>query len=119
MVRIKKSVASRKRRKRLMKQAKGFYGDRKNHVRQTKSAVMRAMAFATAHRRKQKGMVRRLWIQRINVAARLNGMSYSRLIDGMAKANCQIDRKQLAELATNEPALFAAIAKNAQAALAK
>lgn len=119
MVRIKKSVASRKRRKRILKQAKGFYGDRKNHVRQSKGAVMRAMAFATAHRRKQKGVARRLWIQRINVAARINGLSYSRLIDGMAKAGCQIDRKQLADLALYEPHLFAEVANNAKAALAK
>ena len=117
MVRIKKCVASRQRRKRLMKLAKGFFGDRRGHVRQTKNAVMKALQFATAHRKRKKGDFRRLWIQRINVAARINGLSYSKLICGMERAGCLIDRKMLADLAVTQPEAFAQIAASAKAAL--
>lgn len=119
MVRVRKAVASRKRRKRLMKAAKGFVGDRKNHLRQTGGAVMRAMAFNYRHRKHNKRNFRRLWITRIGIGAKINGMSYSKMIDGLNKAGCDLNRKMLSELAVRDPEGFAAIveaAKLAQAA---
>lgn len=118
MVKAAKAVASRKRRKRLLKQAKGFVGDRKNHIRLTKDAVMKAMAFSTSHRKKRKNDFRRLWIIRIGVAAKTQGISYSRFIAGLAKAGCQIDRKMLCDLAIRDPEGFRAIASKAKEALA-
>ena len=117
MVRVRSRVASRKRRKRLLKQAKGFVGDRKNHVRLTQDAVMKAMAFSTSHRRKRKGDFRRLWITRIGVAAKAQGISYSRLINGLMKAGVAIDRKMLSEVAIRDPMSFLQIANKAKAAL--
>lgn len=116
-MRVKKAVASRKRRKRLLKLAKGFVGDRKNHVRLTKDAVMKALAFNYAHRKQKKREFRRLWIIRIGVAARINGISYSKLIDGLQKAKCEVDRKMLADLALNDPKGFADLAGVAKSAL--
>lgn len=118
MVRVTKAVASRKRRKRLLKRAKGFVGDRKNHVRLTKDSVMKAMAFSTMHRRKKKGDFRRLWIVRIGVAAKAQGLSYSRLIHGLTKAGCLIDRKVLSDMAIRDPESFSAVANTAKQALA-
>ncbi|MCI5052920.1 MAG: 50S ribosomal protein L20 [Simkaniaceae bacterium] len=118
MVRATCAVARKKRKKRLFKRAKGFWGDRKNHIRLTLDAVMKAMAFATEHRKKKKSDFRQLWIQRIGVAAKMNGLSYSRLIDGLTKAGCKIDRKMLSELAVNDPKAFAAVAQTAKSALA-
>lgn len=118
MTRVRKAVASRKRRKRILKRAKGFVGDRKNHVRLSQDAVMKAMAFATEHRRKKKTFFRRLWIQRISVAAKSHGISYSRLIDGLTKAGVIVNRKMLSELAIHEPATFAACVDQAKKALA-
>lgn len=117
MVRVRSRVASRKRRKRLLKQAKGFSGDRKNHVRLTQDAVMKAMAFSTAHRKKKKGDFRRLWITRIGVAAKAQGISYSRLINGLTRAGVRIDRKMLSDLAIRDPQSFAAVADTAKTAL--
>ena len=118
MVRVRSRVASRKRRKRLLKQAKGFSGDRKTLVRLTQDAVMKAMAFSTAHRRKKKGDFRRLWITRIGIGAKAQGLSYSRLIDGLTKAGVRIDRKMLSDLAIRDPQSFAAVAETAKTALA-
>jgi large subunit ribosomal protein L20 len=118
MTRVRKAVASRKRRKRILKRAKGFVGDRKNHVRLSQDAVMKAMAFATEHRRKKKTFFRRLWIQRISVAAKSHGISYSRLIDGLTKGGVIVNRKMLSELAIHEPATFAACVDQAKKALA-
>jgi len=118
MVRVTSAVARKKRKKRLFKRAKGFWGDRKNHARLTLDAVMKAMAFATAHRRKKKGDFRSIWIQRISVAAKMNGISYSRMINGMSVAKCEIDRKMLADLAVKDPDAFKAVAETAKAALA-
>ena len=112
-MRVKSAVSSRRRRKRLLKRAKGFTGDRKNHIRLTKDAVMKAMAFSTEHRRKKKSDFRRLWTTRIGVAAKVNGISYSRLIDGLSKAGCVINRKMLAQLALNEPECFEKIVSSA------
>lgn len=117
-MRTKCAVASRRRRKRLLKRAKGFTGDRKNHVRLTKDAVMKAMAFNTEHRRKKKGDFRRLWTVRIGIAAKINGISYSRLIDGLSKVSCEINRKMLANMAITDPKSFALIANQAKQALA-
>ena len=117
-MRVKCAVASRRRRKRLLKKAKGFTGDRKNHVRLTKDAVMKAMAFSTEHRRKKKGDFRRLWTVRISIAAKINGISYSRLIDGLSKAGCAINRKMLANMAITDPENFALVADKAKQALA-
>ncbi|MCB1084480.1 MAG: 50S ribosomal protein L20 [Chlamydiia bacterium] len=118
MVRVTNAVASRKRRKRLLKRAKGFSGDRKNHVRLTKDAVMKAMAFSTRDRKKKKGDFRRLWITRIGVAAKTQGISYSRLICGLTKAGVRINRKMLSDLAIRDPQSFAAVADTAKQALA-
>ncbi|MCH9613532.1 MAG: 50S ribosomal protein L20 [Chlamydiia bacterium] len=118
MVRVTCAVASRRRRKRILKKAKGFFGDRKNHIRQSKDAVRKAMAYSTRDRAQRKRNFRRLWIARINVASRINGLSYSRLINGLSKAGCAFDRKTLADLAVNDPTTFAEIATCAKKALA-
>ncbi len=118
MTRATCSVARHRRRKRLMKLAKGFVGDRKNHVRLTKDAVMSALAFNTTHRKKRKRDFRRLWIIRIGVAAKINGISYSKIIHGLAEAGCSLNRKMLSELAIRDPDSFAAIASQAKKALA-
>ncbi len=117
MVRTKKSVASRRRRKNLLKQAKGFTGDRKNHVRLTQDAVMKAMAFNYEHRKKKKRDFRRLWITRIGVGAKVNGISYSKLIAGLVKLGCQINRKMLSDLAIKDPKAFSFIVDHAKKAL--
>lgn len=118
MVRTTCAVASRKRRKRILKAAKGFVGDRKNHLRLTSEAVMRAKAFNYRHRKHNKRNFRRLWIIRIGIAAKINGLSYSRLMDGLKKAGCLLDRKVLAEMAIRSPLSFAAVANHAKGALA-
>lgn len=118
MVRTTNAVASRRRRKRLLKQAKGFWGDRKNHIKLTSDAVMKAMAFNYAHRKKKKNDFRRLWIIRIGVAAKINGMSYSKLIHGLSKAGCALNRKVLSDMAIRDPLGFTAVADMAKAALA-
>ncbi len=118
MVRATNAVASRRRRKRLLKQAKGFWGDRKNHVKLTSDAVMKAMAFNYEHRKKKKNDFRRLWIIRIGVAAKINGISYSKLIHGLTKAGCALNRKVLSDMAIRDPEGFSAVANTAKAALA-
>ena len=110
MVRVKCSVASRRRTKRLLKAAKGFVGDRKNHIRLTAGAVMRALAFNYRHRKHNKRNFRRLWIIRIGVAAKMNGISYSKFINGLKKAGTELNRKVLAEMAIRDPQGFAAVA---------
>lgn len=119
MVRVTNAVASHRRKKRLLKQAKGFWGDRKNHLRITKDAVQKAMAFNYHHRKCRKRDFRRIWIVRIGVAARMNGLSYSRLIDGLHKAECAINRKMLSELALRDPKAFAQVANLAKETLAR
>lgn len=118
MSRATNAVASRRRRKRLLKRAKGFYGDRKNHLRLTSEAVMRAMAFNYRHRKHNKRNFRSLWITRIGVAARSQGMSYSKLMHGLKQANCDLDRKILADMAVRDPAAFAVVCTTAKGALA-
>ena len=118
MVRVTNSVASHKRKKRLFKQAKGFYGDRKNHIRQTKDAVMKAMVYNYTHRKQRKRNFRLLWIMRLGAASKINGLSYSKLISGLKKAGCQLNRKMLSDLAIRDPKAFSALVENAKKALA-
>lgn len=118
MVRVTNAVASHRRKKRMYKLAKGFVGDRKNHLRLTSGAVMRAMAYNYAHRKRKKRDFRSLWIMRLNAAARINGMSYSKFIYGLKKARCELDRKVLADMAIHDPSSFAAVVGCARQALA-
>lgn len=117
MVRITNSVASRARTKKLLKKCKGFYGDRKNHIKLSKDALMSAMAFNYKHRKLKKRDFRSLWITRIGVAAKVHGMSYSRLIDGLSRQNCLLNRKSLSELAIQDPTAFGAVANIAKLGL--
>jgi large subunit ribosomal protein L20 len=119
MARIKRSVTSRKKRRKILKMAKGFFGARSRLLRTATEAVHKAMSYAYRDRRGRKREFRQLWIARINAAARLNNISYSRLIDGMKKTGIALDRKIMAELAVNDPTGFAkivAVAKGEQAA---
>lgn len=118
MVRVTNSVASHRRKKRLRKLAKGFTGDRKNHHRLTSDTVMRARAYQYVHRKHKKRDYRALWIVRISVAAKIQGISYSRLMDGLKKSGSLLNRKMLAHIAVTDPQGFAAIAEQAKAALA-
>lgn len=115
-MRVKKGVKARRRRNRILKLAKGFRGRRKNCYKRANQAVERALDYATRDRRTRKRNFRALWIVRINAAARQVGLSYSRLIAGLTKANVQIDRKVLADLAWADPAGFKAVAEIAKAA---
>ena len=117
MVRVTNAVAANRWKKRLLKKAKGFVGDRKNHLRLTSDAVMSAMAFNYRHRKLKKRDFRKLWIMRLGVAAKMNGLSYSRLINGLKKANCGLDRKMLSDLAIRDPNSFAEVAVLAKNAL--
>ena len=116
MPRATNSVASRKRRKKILKQAKGFYGRRKNVYTVAKNAVEKALQYAYTHRRTKKREFRRLWIARINAGTRQHEMSYSKFIGLCGKANIEINRKVLADLAMNHPEAFAAIVDKAKAA---
>ncbi len=118
MTRTRNVVPRVRRRKRLMRRAKGFWGGRHRLLRTVKETLLRSGNFAYRDRKNRKRVFRKLWIQRINAGARMNGMSYSRLIDGMNKANIDIDRKALSELAFHDPAAFSAVVEKAQAALA-
>lgn len=118
MVRVTNSVASHRRKKRLFKRAKGFVGDRKNHLRLTSDCVVRALSYNYDHRKLKKRDFRSLWIMRIGAAAKINGISYSKLIHGLKQARCELDRKMLAELAINDPSSFAAVVSHAKQALA-
>jgi len=117
MVRVTNAVASHRRRKRLHKRAKGYVGDRKNHLRLTSDAVMHAMAFNYRHRKQKKRDFRRLWITRISAASKIHGISYSKFICGLKKARCELDRKVLAEMAIHDPNSFAAVVGRAKEAL--
>jgi len=118
MVRVTNAVATHRRKKRLLKRAKGFIGDRKNHLRMTQEAVMRAMAYNYRHRKLKKREFRRLWIQRISAASKINGLSYSKLINGLLKSGCELNRKMLADMAIRDPASFTAVVEHAKKALA-
>ncbi|NLA41007.1 MAG: 50S ribosomal protein L20 [Smithella sp.] len=119
MARIKRSITARKKRRKILKMAKGFFGARSRLLKSATEAVNKAMSYAYRDRRRRKREFRALWIVRINAAARQNQISYSRLMDGLKKANIGLDRKILAELAVNDPKDFAQIvqmAKGEQAA---
>ena len=114
MSRVKRGVAKHARHKRVLKLVKGYRDSYSKLYRVAKQQTLRSGAYAFAHRRKKKGDFRKLWITRINAAARMNDISYSRLMDGLHKANVNVNRKILADLAVNDPAAFAdyvAIAK--------
>lgn len=117
MVRVTVAPSSRRRRKRLLKQAKGFFGDRKNHVRQSRNAVMSALSFNYIHRKLRKREFRSIWIMRIGVAAKIHGISYSRFMDGLKKGGLELNRKMLAEIALHDPAGFKALAEKAKMSL--
>ena len=118
MPRIKRSVVSRARRKKVLKQAKGYSGARSRTFKVAKQAVIKAGQYAYRDRRQRKRQFRSLWIVRINAAAREHGLSYSRFIAGLKKAAIEIDRKVLADLAYHEKEAFAALAEQAKLALA-
>lgn len=118
MARIKGGLNAKKKHNRVLKLAKGYRGARSKQYRIAKQSVMRALATAYAGRRKKKGDFRRLWIVRINAAARMNGLSYSKLMYGLKLANIEINRKMLAELAVNDATGFATLAEAAKAKLA-
>ena len=117
MARVKRGVTSHAKHKKTLKAAKGFYGRRKNTIRTAKAAVDRSMQYATRDRKAKKRVFRALWIQRLNAAVREHGLTYSRFIDGLAKAGVTVDRKVLSQLAIEQPAAFAAIVAQAKAAL--
>ena len=116
MARVKRGVTSHAKHKKTLRAAKGFYGRRKNTIRAAKAAVDRAMQYATRDRRAKKRTFRGLWIQRLNAAVREQGLTYSRFIDGLAKAGIEIDRKVLAELAISQPEAFRVVVEKAKGA---
>ena len=106
MAKVKWAVASRQRRKKLLKSAKGYRGARRLHILKVKETLMRAKAYATRDRKANKRSFRNLWVVRLNAAARARGTTYSRLMSGLKKAKVQLNRKQLAELAIHDSAAF-------------
>jgi large subunit ribosomal protein L20 len=119
MVRVTNALSAHRRRKRLLKLAKGFWGDRKNHLRLTGDAVMKALSYNYIHRKKIKSEFRKLWVTRIGVASKINGISYSKLINGLKIVGCQLNRKMLADMAITDPNGFAAVAASAKSGLLK
>jgi large subunit ribosomal protein L20 len=117
MSRVKRGVAAHARHRKIIKQAKGYYGRRKNTFRVANQAVEKAGQYAYRDRRTRKRNFRALWIQRINAGVREHGLTYSRFIDGLAKAGIEVDRKVLSDLAIHEPEAFKALVSQAQAAL--
>jgi large subunit ribosomal protein L20 len=118
MARVKRGVTSHAKHKKVLEQAKGFYGRRKNTIRVAKQAVDKAGQYAYRDRKVRKRMFRSLWIQRINAAARLEGFTYSQFIHGLDEAGVEIDRKVLADIAGADPVGFKAIADKVRAAMA-
>lgn len=118
MARVKRGVQANRRHKKVLARAKGYYGARSRVYRVAVQAVMKAGQYAYRDRRNKKRSFRRLWIARINAGARLNGLSYSCLINGLKKANVEIDRRILADIAMHDAAAFTAITEKAKAALA-
>lgn len=118
MARVRGRVAAHARHKKVLALAAGHRGKRHTNYKVAHESVMHALRYSTDHRRDRKGDFRRLWIVRINAAARLHGLTYGRLINGLKKAGVDLDRKALAELAVREPAAFEQVAAQARAALA-
>jgi large subunit ribosomal protein L20 len=118
MARVKRGVTARRRHKKIIKLAKGYFNARRKVFRVAKQAVTKAGQYAYIGRKQKKRQFRSLWIVRINAAARLHGLSYSRFMNGLLKANVTLDRKALADIAIHDPAAFGAIAEQAKRALA-
>ena len=116
MARVKRSVAGRKSRKATLQKAKGYYGNKSRSYRAANEQVMHSGNYAFRDRRARKGEFRRLWIQRINAAARENGTSYSKLVNGLNAAGVQVDRKILSDMAVNDPEAFSKLVEKAEAA---
>ena len=116
MARVKTARTTRARHKKILKQAKGYFGAKSIRFRMANQAVMKSGMYAYVGRKDKKSYFRKLWIARINAAARMNGLTYSRMINGLKKANVVINRKMLAELAVSDPKAFAEIAKIAKKA---
>ncbi len=117
MARVKRGVTKTKRHKKVLKQAKGYYGNKSRSFRAANEQLLHSGQYAFRDRRAKKGEFRRLWIQRINAACRQNDMSYSRFIAGLNAAGIEVDRKILADLAVHDPAAFSALVAQAKAAL--
>jgi len=117
MSRVKRGVTSHARHRKVIKQAKGYYGRRKNTIRVARQTVEKAGQYAYRDRKVRKRTFRALWIQRINAAARENGLTYGRLIDGLKKAGIELDRKVLADIAVHEPQTFKGLVEAASAAV--
>lgn len=118
MVRVTNSVAARRRTKKLLKACRGFYGDRKNHLKLSRVALMSALAFNYEHRKLRKREFKNLWVSRIGCASKMHGVSYSKLIHGLKLLGCEINRKWLSELAIHDAPAFASIVEAAKAKLA-
>lgn len=118
MARVKRGVQARRRHKKIISQAKGYYNARRKVFRVAKQAVIKAQQYAYIGRKQKKRNFRSLWITRINAAARINGMSYSRFMNGLLKAGITLDRKVLADIAVHDAAGFAALAEKTKSALA-
>jgi large subunit ribosomal protein L20 len=118
MARVKRGVTGHAKHKKVLKAAKGYYGRRKNTIRVAKQAVEKANQYAFRDRKRRKRTFRALWIQRLNAAVRQFDLTYSRFIDGLAKAGVAVDRKVLSDLAIREPAAFQAIVEKVKSALA-
>jgi ribosomal protein L20 len=117
MARVKRSVNAQKKRREVLDRASGYRGQRSRLYRKAKEQVTHSMVYAYADRRTRKGDFRRLWIQRINAAARAQGMTYNRFIQGLKAAEVEVDRRMLAEMAVNDPDAFAALVEIARDAL--
>ena len=117
MARVKRAVQGRKHRRAVLEQAQGYYGNKSRSFRAANEQVLHSGQYAFRDRRAKKGEFRRLWIQRINAACRLNDMSYSRFIAGLNAAGIEVDRKVLADIAITDPATFTALVEQARAAL--
>jgi len=118
-MRVKTGVVRHRRHKKLLKQARGFYSGRRKHFRKAKEQLERSLVYAYRDRRQKKRDFRKLWIVRINAAARLNDLNYSRFMHGLKLANIELDRKILADMAMNAPESFAKVAEASKVALAK
>ena len=117
MARVKRAVNAQKKRRVVLERASGYRGQRSRLYRKAKEQVTHSLGYAYRDRRARKGDFRRLWIQRVNAAARANGMTYNRFIQGLKAANVEVDRRMLAELAVNDAAAFAVLVETARAAL--
>ena len=118
MARVKRGVTAHAKHKKVLKKAKGYYGARRKQIRTAKQAVEKAAQYSYRDRKARKRTFRTLWTQRINAAAREHGLTYSRLVDGMNKAGIEVDRKNLSDMAINQPEAFGALVASAKQALA-